>query len=571
MEREQRKERLAWFIPLRLATFVIIFAVVVLWMGNPKFLHLPFFSYAVFTLAFTLFLAFDKRQRHKHLTDIIVILHLVFELITETGIVYATGQLNSPFSALYILTIVSSALVYRLFGTLVLASLSSAVYALIVWLGLSNPETFDLSFNSVQFILDLPDRVFYSVFLHILIVYLTAFMSGYLADRLRMRDRQLADTSLALRKAKLETDDILLHLNSGLLTIDAQGRIVFFNRTAGRILGYREEDIKGHPCEEVFAERMPNLAACLMDSIRSREAHIRREIEITAPTGIIIPIGLSISILTGENYIARGVIAIFSDLTEAKILEVKMRAADRLAAIGELSAAIAHEIRNPLAAISGSVEVLRKDLQLSDENKRLMELIVKESHRLSLILSEFLHYTKIDRPAYVKVDLCHIINDILRILYHHESFNDSIRVDFESFDPVVYVVGDEDLIKQLLLNLAVNACESFEGNSGQLTFHITPGNTKEKVLLLVEDNGSGITEEAQKKIFQPFFSTKKLGTGLGLAIVHRICTALKLNINVHSSPSVGTKFEVEFKACLQDYSDPDKLQNSSINTETAVI
>ncbi len=555
MEHTQRKEQLAWFIPLRLATFVILFAVVVLWMGNPKFLHLPFFSYAVFTLVFTLFLAFDKKQRYKQITQLIVALHFIFELITETGIIYATGQINSPFSALYLLTIVSSAMTYRLFGTLVLATLSSAVYAATIWLGISQAGSADFSIASLQFILKLPDRIFYSVFLHILMFYLTAFMSGYLAERLRKQGLQLADTSQALRRAKLETDDILLHLNSGLLTIDAEGHIVFFNRTAERILGYREEEVKGRLCEKVFADRMPNLATCLMDGIRSREAHIRREIEITTPTGAKIPIGLSISILTGENYSARGVIPIFSDLTEAKILEVKMRTADRLAAIGELSAAIAHEIRNPLTAISGSVEVLNKDLQLTGENQRLMELIVKESHRLSKILSEFLHYTKIDRPVYVNVDLCHAISDTLQILYHHESFHPTVRVTFESFNPVVYVVGDEDLVKQLLLNLAVNACEALGEKGGEIRFILTPGSDEEHVTLMIEDNGPGIPEQVQKKIFQPFYSTKKLGTGLGLAIVHRICTSLKLNIRVISSPGAGTMFEIHFRTFAQDYPD----------------
>ena len=218
---------------------------------------------------------------------------------------------------------------------------------------------------------------------------------------------------MALRRARLETDDILRHLNSGLLTVDARGNIIYFNRAAERILGYHEEDVKGMLCDEVFAERMPCLAQCLRDGLIAGLEHPRKELEITNLRGQKLPLGLSTSILREEDREMRGIIAIFSDLTEAKQLEAKVRTADRLAAVGELSASIAHEIRNPLAAISGSVEVLKREQQVSHENNRLMTLIVKESDRLTNILNEFLSYARIDRPAYNKVEICHLISEVL--------------------------------------------------------------------------------------------------------------------------------------------------------------
>ncbi len=405
-----------WFLPLRLAHYIVLFAVVVFWMKYPQFMQLQFVLYSICTLLFGVLLAAGRKHRLSGLTAVVISLQFLFEIVIESSIIFSTGNVNSPFSALFILTIVAAALIYRLLGTLVVASLVSIAYAFIIWFGLAgvggDPE---FSMRTLKTIFLTDDSAFYSIFLHILIFYLVAFISGYLAERLKERDRQLADTSMALKKAKLETDDILRHLNSGLLTVDSRGYIIYFNRAAERILGYGEEDVKGMYCEDVFAERMPQLARYLIDGVRNRVEHPRVEIDIINSSGLKVPLGLSSSILTEEGLGMRGIIAIFSDLTEAKRLESKVRAADRLAAVGELSASIAHEIRNPLAAISGSVEVLKNDLDLSGENQRLMELIIKESDRLTKILNEFLTYARIDRTAYNKVELCHLISDVLEL------------------------------------------------------------------------------------------------------------------------------------------------------------
>jgi two-component system sensor histidine kinase PilS (NtrC family) len=445
------------------------------------------------------------------------------------------------------------------------ASLASLAYTFIVWMGLSldgHPEVVGSNLKSV---ISAGDPVFYSIFLHILIYYLIAFISGYLAERLRQRDRQLADTSRALQKAKLETDDILTHLNSGLLTIDATGRIIFFNRAAERILGYHEEDVKGLNCEEAFADRMPHLAQLLTDGLRENRSHPRREIAIhpRCRSDQTIPLGLSTSCLTEPDGSIRGVIAIFSDLTEAKQLEAKVRAADRLAAVGELSASIAHEIRNPLATISGSVEVLKADLDVEGEDARLMELIVKESDRLSKITTEFLTYARVSEPNLAKVELCHLVGDVIQILRHHPSYHPSHTIDLHTESSIVYVVGDGDLIKQMLINLGVNALEAIGENQGRLDFRLLHDESAGQVNLYIEDTGPGIDPENLKHIYQPFFSTKKQGTGLGLAIVHRMAQAMKLGLHPENGTAGGAVFRIEFcsyePVALQSTSSPDRV------------
>jgi two-component system sensor histidine kinase PilS (NtrC family) len=485
-------------------------------------------------------------------------------VVLEGGIIYVTGNVNSPFSALFLLTIVSAALVYRLVGTLLTASLVSLAYTFIIWAGFAAANDAELTLQTLQTIFMTQDLVFYSIFVHILIFYLVAFISGYLAERLSAQARTLADTSMALKQARLETDDILRHLNSGLLTIDASGHIIYFNRAAERILGYREAQVRGLPCEQVLAERMPQFAECLLDGVRHGIEAPRKEIAVRTLEGADMPLGVSISKLLDEENALRGVIAIFTDLTEAKAMEEKMRSADRLAAVGELSASIAHEIRNPLAAISGSVELLSRESNLAGENARLLELIMKESARLNRILTDFLTYARVGRPTYNKIELCRLVNDVIEIVRHHESYREQISVRLETDAAIAYAVGDEDLIKQVLVNLAINACEAMEGREGQVLFSIDDDPSSGQVELTVSDNGPGIPERLRSKVFQPFFSTKKQGTGLGLAIVHRICNALRLNLSIETQAGQGTSFHIVFQryAIEAHHTQPTRTQRA---------
>ncbi|PWB72961.1 hypothetical protein C3F09_05900 [candidate division GN15 bacterium] len=547
MEQQERRRRLGWFLPLRLISYVIMTAVVGFWLRFPSFLHLPLIAYSVCTLGFVLTIALERRFSLAALSRILIGCQFLAEIVLEGGIIYATGNINSPFSALFLLTIVSAALVYRLVGTLLTASLVSLVYTFIIWAGFAVANNSALTLQTLQTIFMTQDLVFYSIFVHILIFFLVAFISGYLAERLSAQARTLADTSMALRQARLETDDILRHLNSGLLTIDSGGHIIYFNRAAERILGYREHEVRGLSCEQVFAGRMPEFAECLMDGARHGIEAPRKEIVIATADGGTIPLGVSISKLIDEENGLRGVIAIFTDLTDAKAMEEKMRSADRLAAVGELSASIAHEIRNPLAAISGSVELLSRDRSLSGENARLLELIMKESARLNRILTDFLAYARIGRPTYSKIELCHLVNDVIEIVRHHQSYHDSISIRLETDAAIVYAVGDEDLIKQVLVNLAINACEALEARPGSVCFKIADDPASGQIELQVCDTGPGIPERMRARVFQPFFSTKKHGTGLGLAIVHRICNALKLNLSLDTQVGKGTCFQIVFQ------------------------
>ena len=516
-------------------------------MNDFQAIEVPFVLYAFSTLVFAVLLATRRRHKSARLTSTAISCQFIFEITLECGIILQTGGAYSPYSALIVLSIVSAALWYRLSGTLLVASAASLGLALSVWTRLATAgHGWRLSYSTVGRVFENHETEFYSVLLHFFIFYLVAFIAGYLAERLNKQQVQLESASRALRQARLETDEILRQVSSGLLTIDTDGRIIYFNRAAESILGYYENDIRGLPCRDVFSERMPELAERLMEGLLYEVELPRREIVVVGRNHHQLPVGISTSLMIDAEGATKGLVAIFSDLTEAKALEEKMRSSDRLAAVGELSASIAHEIRNPLASISGSVEVLRRELQVEGENGRLMDLIVKESHRLGNILTQFLTYSRITQPVCTKVELCHVVNDSLQMLKHHSSFGHQLSLTFDTDSPAVYVLGHEDSVKQMLINLLVNGAEAIGNRPGRLVVRLDTRTQRGKADLSVIDDGPGISQSQINQIFEPFYSTKKAGTGLGLAIVHRLAESMRLNLSASSEVSIGAKFVIEF-------------------------
>lgn len=548
------------FVPLRLTSYIILIGVLVFRTGFPGWMQATTIAYSLATLALAFGIAFDHKAAVRYSLRYVVAIQFLLEITMQAGIIYMTGNLHSAFSALFVLTIVSASLWYRLAGTIAVATIVSATYSMVLLLAFDHGNGELLSLESASRLLESGGSIVYAVSLHVLVFYLVAFIAGYLAERISSQDKRLAFASRQLRMAKSETDDILRHLNSGLLTIDRNGSIIYFNRAAERILGYEEKKIRGLHCRAVFADRMPEFGATLMQGIDDGITHPRKQVDILSCDGERVPVGLSTSILTEDEKRLRGVIAIFSDLTEAKRLEEKIRVADGLAAVGELSASIAHEIRNPLTAIAGSVEVLSGELTLDGENERLMQVIMLESRRLNKILTDFLTFAGINRPAYNKVELCHVMSDIVELLRHHQAFGEQIEIDFVSDEAMVYVVGDENLIRQLLQNLLINACEAINSSlkkldDGRIRLSLKTNHSSGKVLLSISDNGSGIEKKHHEEIFRPFYSTKKKGSGLGLAIVHRICSSLKLSIHVESEIGQGTTFKIYFPLFGQERPD----------------
>ena len=547
---ESSFSKIPWLLLSRLSIFLLLLIIVVLFLRVPGSLVLSFTIYSVVTLALLLLIAFDMRQTHRVLFSAAVILQLVLEIVVETGVVYRTGGIDSSYAVLFVLSILSASIVYQLIGSTVVAGLASLAYASILWF----ENGLELSLESLFLV---GDAAFYKVFLYLCTFFLVAFISGYLTQKLKVKGEELWSASLELDKIKADTDDILKHLKSGLITIDAAGRIVYFNRAAEEILGYSEADVKGKDCRDAFRQRMPQMAERITRAAKFNQEDSRGLLYIEDKNKKKIPIGISTSLLGDREKGVRGVIAIFQDISGAMRLEEKVRTADRLAAVGELSAGIAHEIRNPLASISGSVEVLNEELSLTQENRKLLDLIIKETGRLNRIVTDFLNYARIGPSLLSKVELARLVDDVIEIARKHPSFEENISIRKLFSSRARYVLGEENQIKQILLNLLVNAMESMEGRWGEILitdksleqldqfyFKGEEPQESEWVPVAIVDQGKGMSEEQKEKIFSPFYSAKKNGTGLGLAIVQRLVNNLGGTIEFQSQKGKGSVFVV---------------------------
>lgn len=564
--------RSSWLIPLRLAIFLLLFGAVMLPQSSSSALYRAFLPYSLTTLSFLIVAELRLRSSRAWILSAAIFIHLVSELVVEGTLIEVAGKMTTQYSILFLLTIISASLVFRLAGTLAIGTFASLVYTLKGTLhhlfagGVFQWQSISSAFST-------SDDVFYATFLHLCTFYLVAFVSGYLAQRLRAKEGELSTASQRLERARLDTDDILQNLHSGLLTLDNRGEIVYFNRAAEAILGFHQEEVKGKSFMKVFNRRMPEFTERVLSVLKLARPSIRTEVSITTPEGDEMPLGLTTSILGDENEGVRGVIAIFQDLTAAKQMEEALMRADRLAAVGELSARIAHEIRNPLASISGSVEVLNAELEPDGENAKLMELIVKESERLSRILSGFLSYSRTEAPRRAKLELVSLLSEIIELLRHDVDLPTGLQLEIKSELTTAYVVADEDQVKQVLINLITNAVQAVDRKHGvvEVTIGAPDGwesiSADEWVALSVADNGCGFDPRDTDRIFEPFFSRRQGGSGLGLAVVKRCVDNNGGLLRVRTAPGVGTTFEVLLMKYLSA-SEAKEIEEAATSTAT---
>jgi two-component system sensor histidine kinase PilS (NtrC family) len=482
--------------------------------------------------------------------SLLIYVQLSVDVVLVTGILFYSGGAESILTLLYLIIILAASMFVRLRGVLYITSLASAAYGLMSWLQYQGVVSTQ-SFFEPDRLAGQPKQSAIHVFLNICFFYLIAVLSGFLAEKLRRKGEELETTSQRLRRVQLDTDDILENVPSGLVTLDAEGRIQYFNNAAEKILGLKMEQVKGQFYDEVFAGRNKELAHVLRTALERAVVYERKELMATSSEGKDIPLGISTTLLGISEGQRGGVIAVFQNLTEAKELERRARQADRLAVLGQLSAAIAHEIRNPLATISGSVELLRDATQLSGEEKKLMELVTHESDRLNKIITDFLLYARIRPAERSTVDVTRLVDETLLLIRNHADYRQDIDLVDEVGNQEVLVLADADQVKQIFLNIAINALQAMPsggslkvGLQGESSGKAHSGDREEMVRVFFQDTGVGIPDEELNIIFEPFFSSKKDGTGLGLSIAQRIVENNGGKLEVESQPGKGTIFTV---------------------------
>jgi two-component system sensor histidine kinase PilS (NtrC family) len=402
------------------------------------------------------------------------------------------------------------------------------------------------------------DAHFY-VFLFLLV----GLGGGLLADRAARREREAARAAEDLRRARVEVGNVLDNLSSGLLIVDRHACVVQLNPAAERILGVFAEEVAGRDLDEAFGASLAGFSETVNAVLAGGPTLGRGEQNIVRWDTVVVPVGLSVSHLRDAAGEVTGAIAIFQDLTEAQRLRERVREADRLAAVGELSASIAHEIRNPLGSIRGSVEILAGELELTGQQARLLQLILKESARVNTIIDDFLAFARL-RPARRRpVAVGALLDDVLLETRQQVLFKGGgVAVDGRAVEPALMLFADAGQLLQLFLNLALNACEAMEYR-GRLV--LTAGPADDGFCeLRVADTGPGLSDEAKARLFTPFFTTRKHGTGLGLPMVARIAHAHDGTVEAATSPAGGAEFRVRIPLAASCDLAADSVQDPAL-------
>jgi len=321
--------------------------------------------------------------------------------------------------------------------------------------------------------------------------------------------------------------------------VDSDHNVTEFNQAASRMLGIPVAEAMGGKAADALAPVSPELYAKIVAALTDGEEEERGEVVAMTRDRGEVPLGISVSLLKDDGVTA-GAVLIFQDLTEVKRMTEKVRRADKLAALGELSAGIAHEIRTPLASICGSVEMLRDSLDVRDENRRLLDLVVRESDRLKSIIDHFLEFARSRPSRLTHVELNTIVAEVVQMVHNHPSFSDAIKVNVAAPARVSARV-DEETIKQVFYNLALNAVEALpSGGTLRIGLNTSTRHGAEWAVVTFEDTGVGIGEEDLKQVFEPFFTRKRAGTGLGLAIASKIVEEHGGKIEIVSREGSGT-------------------------------
>ncbi len=344
-------------------------------------------------------------------------------------------------------------------------------------------------------------------------------LSGVLGERVQRTAGDLERTEKELDRVRIDNDAILRHLATGILTVDHTGHVAYLNPAAELVLGVRADQVQGRAVGEALPERLSALRTLVSDSQAHGRGRARAELVVATAAGRPLPLGVSTNVLMHDDELT-GVVAVFQDLTEVREMERRVRRNETLAEVGALAAGIAHELRNGLKPISGSVEVLQRELKLEGESADLMDLIARESGRLNKFVTDLLSYSRERDLALGPVALDDHLRDFVNSLRTDPRRSADVQVEYMAGPDETFVSLDSEQMRQVWLNLAANALEAL-GERGTLTvgWVVRDGG---QVSVEFRDDGPGIAPDDLRRVGEPFFTTKRGGTGLGLAIAQRI-------------------------------------------------
>ncbi len=536
------KARIQWLMGLRVLVVTLLLGLSLTFQVTRGEQVETFYSLIVFTYAVTILYALVLR--YVNTADALVQLAWVqigIDFLLETVLIARTGGIESPFLVLYVISVTLASLVPRRKVGLLTASLCVILFGILTnlqlyglteawgWLPrtrLSAPETLQ-TFG-----------------VHSLALLVVGFLSGLLTEQLQRADHSLKEKEQGLSRLQAFHENIVHSISSGVFTTDEEGRITSFNPAAQEATGHNLAQVQGRPWRDVFNWH-PERPLDVQDD---GAANMRFEVECTRADGNRLVLGMTLSPLQ-ERGRTTGMVGVFKDLTQIRDLEEEMRRKEWLASLGEMSAGMAHEIRNPLGALAGAMQMLRKDLHADETSQRLMDIAIREATRLDTIITEFLQYARPPALNLAEHDLNKLLAETLDLVQHEARTRTNIRIEAKPSPDALVGQVDQDQLKQVFWNLATNAFDAMP-NGGHLTIStgcrsIDVGGRKGDVIeISFQDTGEGISKKNLDNIFLPFFTTKKQGSGLGLAAVHRIVDLHGGWIKVESREREGSRFVV---------------------------
>jgi two-component system sensor histidine kinase PilS (NtrC family) len=532
---EMYKKQLRWMLFLRVVFLTLLLGINLILQSAEKHIIIPPFDYVVAFIAavyvYTICSALILKSIRRYST--FTYGQLLFDVFLISVLVYYSGGSESVFTILYFFPIISGSLILFRRGGLANAAASTIAYGIILILEYTGHHP---SFFKDFWYRPLTDlRSVLNLFsIHGLTFFITALLSSLLSEKLRRTEKALVSTTLKYDQLAVLYKKIFDDIPSGIITVINQKDIISFNPAAEKITGYSAEEVTGTDITGVF----PSLKF-------NADMNLRSEVEIARKDGQNIPIGYSFAKLNMPGTTDKHEIITLQDLSETKQMEKQILQAEKMATIGEMAAGIAHELRNPLAAISGAAEVLAASGDIESHNQGLMNIITRECNRLQNTISEFLSFSKPMQPEKEFIPLRPLINEMIQILQQTKDWPEKCTALLE-IPAKMDCWADPQQIHKLFLNLLHNSCVSFKNGGGEI--RVTAREEEdtagaERTVITIRDNGRGIPDHYIEKIFEPFFTTRESGTGLGLSIVKQIINVHEGAITITSTENKGTTAE----------------------------
>ena len=512
--------RVQWLMIVRLIAITITLTVGFLVFNIPldSFYEFIAFYYLISVLYIILL------QRSKHFA-FLGFFQITIDIIAITSIVAYAGPVDSVFPNLYILVIILSIIVFPKYGGAVTAAVSVIMYiSTILYLFLNSSSEY---IN----ILGGPKVTFYVAYIYVTIFIAVGYLANYLSKILREKTSELEQLAK-------QSSYVFRHINTGLLIINKENNVTYANNAALNLLSANNEHIDGIHWQTLFDT--DHIDSIILKNMFENSSEI--ELVAKSRNAKDIPVAVSFSNIKDYSNKINFKIILFRDLRLQKLNEQKLLEAERLKAIANLSATVAHEIGNPLASISGSAELMLTNA-IDDKQKHLLQIICKEVDRLTDIVTDFLSFTRLRSIELTTFDLNNLIMDVVVLLHHSKQFPDNMKLLFNELSEPFYIMADEKQLKQAFLNIGLNALEAMP-NGGKLEITLTPSEKHDSIEIQISDSGGGIPKKSLNNIFDSFFTTKNSGSGIGLYVTQKIVHSHRGKISVKSSPEEGTVFYI---------------------------